>query len=63
MHACSKLTESGDVSIYNQSTLKVTQGALWESSEDSNGEMENYASPWLCKPRSNKVMFVVFVVS
>jgi hypothetical protein len=43
MCAHSKLTESGDVSFYNQSTLEVAQGALRESSEDSNGERENNA--------------------
>jgi hypothetical protein len=43
MHAYSKLTESGDVSIYSQRTLEVAQRALRESSEDSNGESENDA--------------------
>jgi hypothetical protein len=38
MHAHSNLTESGDVSFYSQSTSEVAQRALWESSEDSNGE-------------------------
>jgi hypothetical protein len=41
MHARSKLTESGDVSFYNQSTIEVAQRALRESSEDSNGVREN----------------------
>jgi hypothetical protein len=41
MCARSKLTESGDVSFYNQSTTDVTQRALRESNEDSNGEREN----------------------
>jgi hypothetical protein len=41
MHACSKLTESDDVSFYSQSTTDVAQRALRESSEDSNGEREN----------------------
>jgi hypothetical protein len=41
MCAHSKLTESGDVSYYCQSTADVTQRALRESSEDSNGEREN----------------------
>jgi hypothetical protein len=41
--ARSKLTESGDVSFYNQSTTDVAQRALRESSEDSNGERENDA--------------------
>jgi hypothetical protein len=40
MHARSKLTESGDVSYYRQSTVDVAQRALRESSEDSNGERE-----------------------
>jgi hypothetical protein len=40
MHAHSKLTESGDVSFYSQSTSEVAQRALWDSSEDSNGERE-----------------------
>jgi hypothetical protein len=40
-HARSKLTESGDVSFYSQSTSKVAQRALRESSEDSNDEREN----------------------
>jgi hypothetical protein len=43
MLAHSKLTESGDVSFYRQSTMNVTQRALRESSEDSNGERENNA--------------------
>jgi hypothetical protein len=43
MRARSKLTESGDVSFYNQSTSEVAQRALRESSEDSNGERENDA--------------------
>jgi hypothetical protein len=43
MCACCKLTESGDVSFYSQSTSKVTQRALRESSEDSNGERKNDA--------------------
>jgi hypothetical protein len=41
MRAWSKLTESGDVSYYNQSTTDVTQRALRESSEDLNDEREN----------------------
>jgi hypothetical protein len=41
MCARSKLTESGDVSFYNQSTTDITQMDLRESSEDSNGEWEN----------------------
>jgi hypothetical protein len=41
MHACSKLTESDDVSFYSQSTANVAQRALRESNEDSNGEREN----------------------
>jgi hypothetical protein len=43
MRACSKLTKSGDVSFYSQSTSEVAQSALRESSEDSNGEREIYA--------------------
>jgi hypothetical protein len=43
IHACSKLTESGNVSFYIQSTMEVAQMALRESSEDSNGERENSA--------------------
>jgi hypothetical protein len=43
MSARSKLTASGNVSYYSQSTMDVTQRALRESSEDSNGERENYA--------------------
>jgi hypothetical protein len=39
----SKLTESGDVSFYSQSTSEVAQRAMRESSEDSNGERENDA--------------------
>jgi hypothetical protein len=41
MCAQSKLTESGDVSYYKQSTADVAQRALRESSEDLNGEREN----------------------
>jgi hypothetical protein len=43
MCACSKLTESSDVSFYSLSTSEVAQRALRESSEDSNGERENDA--------------------
>ena len=43
MRARSKLTESGDVSYYSQSTADVAQRALRESSEDSNGERKNDA--------------------
>jgi hypothetical protein len=43
MRARSKLTESGDVSFYSQSTVEVAQRALRESIEDSNGERENDA--------------------
>jgi hypothetical protein len=43
MRACSKLTESSNVSFYSQSTSEVAQRALRESSEDSNGERENDA--------------------
>jgi hypothetical protein len=43
MRARSKLTESGDVSLYSQSTSEVAQRALRESSKDSNGERENNA--------------------
>ncbi len=38
-----KLTESGDVSFYSQSTVDVAEMALRESSEDSNGERKNDA--------------------
>jgi hypothetical protein len=41
MHAGSKLTQSGNVSFYSQSTSEVAQRALRESSEDSNGERKN----------------------
>jgi hypothetical protein len=43
MCARSKLTKSGDVSFYNQSTSEVSQRALRESSEYLNGERENNA--------------------
>jgi hypothetical protein len=43
MRAHSKLTESGDVSFYSQSTADVTQRTLRDSNEDSNGERENDA--------------------
>jgi hypothetical protein len=43
MCACSKLSKSGDVSFYSQSTSKVAQRALRESSENSNGERKNDA--------------------
>jgi hypothetical protein len=43
MHAHSKLTESGDVSFYSQSTSEVAQRALRESNKDSNGERKNDA--------------------
>jgi hypothetical protein len=41
MRAHSKLTESGDIRFYSQSTSKVAQRALRESVKDSNGEREN----------------------
>jgi hypothetical protein len=41
MCAHSKLTDSGVVSFYSQSTLEVAQRALRESSIDSNGERED----------------------
>jgi hypothetical protein len=41
IRAHSKLTKSGDVSLYSQSTSEVAQWALRKSSEDSNGEREN----------------------
>jgi hypothetical protein len=41
MHAHSKLTGSGDVSFYSQSTSEVAERALSKSNEDSNGEREN----------------------
>jgi hypothetical protein len=47
----SKLTESGDVSFYSQSTVDVAQRALRESSKDLNGERENDA---LSKALQNK---------
>jgi hypothetical protein len=63
MHPRSKLTESGDVSFYSQSTSEVAQRALRESSEDSNGEKETTPSLRPCKPRSNESVFMVFPVS
>jgi hypothetical protein len=36
MRARTKLIESGDVTLYNQSTSKVAQRALRESNQDSN---------------------------
>jgi hypothetical protein len=41
IRAHSKMTESSDVSFYNQSTSDVAQRIMRESSEDSNGEREN----------------------
>jgi hypothetical protein len=52
MRAHSKLTESGDVSFYSQSTSEVAQRPLRESSEDSNGEREMTPSPRPYKPTS-----------
>jgi hypothetical protein len=43
MCAFFKLTESGDVSFYSQSTSDVAQRALRESNEDSNDERKNDA--------------------
>ncbi len=43
MRAHSKLTESGDVTFYIESTSELAQRAMRESSEDSNGERENDA--------------------
>jgi hypothetical protein len=43
MHARSRLSTSGNVSFYRQSTLEVAQRALRETSEDSNGERKKYA--------------------
>jgi hypothetical protein len=39
----SKLTESGNVSFYSQSTTDVAQRALRENNEDLNGERKNDA--------------------
>jgi hypothetical protein len=41
IRAHSKMTKSGNVGFFNQSTSEVAQRALRESSEDSNGEKEN----------------------
>jgi hypothetical protein len=41
MRACSRLTESGNVSFYSKSTAEVAQRALRESSKDSDGERES----------------------
>jgi hypothetical protein len=43
MRSRSKLTESGNVIFYSQSTSEVAQRALRESKKDSNGERENEA--------------------
>jgi hypothetical protein len=43
MCAHSKLTESDDVTFYNESTLELAQRDMRESSKDSNGERENNA--------------------
>jgi hypothetical protein len=43
MHAQFKLTGSGDVTFYSQSTSELAQRAMRESSEDWNGERENDA--------------------
>jgi hypothetical protein len=43
MYAHSKLTESGNVNFYSQSTSEVAQRALRESSKDSNDERKNDA--------------------
>jgi hypothetical protein len=43
MRPHSKLTKSGNVSFYSQSTSEVAQRALRESYEDLNGERENDA--------------------
>jgi hypothetical protein len=53
--ARSKLTESGDVSFYNQSTSEVAQRALRESSEDSNGERENNAHTKTLQTKEQRV--------
>jgi hypothetical protein len=63
MCACSKLTKSGNVSFYSQSTSVVAQRALRESSEDSNGERENDALSKSLQAKENEVVFMVFVVS
>jgi stress response protein SCP2 len=62
MRAHSKLTESGDASFYSQSTSEVAQRALRQSNEDSNGERDNDTITKPYKPRSNEVMFMVFLV-
>jgi hypothetical protein len=62
MHARSKLTESGDVSYYSQSTTDVAQRALRESREDSNGDRENEALSKALQTKSNIAVCVVFLV-
>jgi hypothetical protein len=63
MCACSKLIESGDVSFYSYSTSEVAQRALRESTETQMVKGKMALLPRLYKPRSNDVVFIVFLVS
>jgi 23S rRNA A2030 N6-methylase RlmJ len=62
MRAHSKLTESDDISFYCQSTLKVAQRALRESSKDSIDERENdaFTKALQTKQQQDNVSHLVF---
>jgi hypothetical protein len=63
MHNHSKLTESGDVSFYNQSTSEVAQRALGRVAKTQMVKGKMMPSPRLCKLRSNEAVFVVFPIT
>jgi hypothetical protein len=63
MHARSKLSKSGDVSFYNQSTSEVAQRAFRESSEDPNDERKNDALTKAMQTKINDAVFMVFLIS
>jgi hypothetical protein len=63
MRAHSMLIESGDVSFYSQSTSVVAQRASGRAAKTQMMKGKMMPSPRPCKPRSNEVMFMVFLVS
>jgi hypothetical protein len=59
----SKLTESGDISFYSQSTLEVAQKALGRVAKTQMVKGKMMPSPRLCKLSCNEAMFVVFPIT
>jgi hypothetical protein len=66
MCAHSMLTESGNVTFYSHSTLELAQRDVRERERAAKTQMvraKTTPKPRSCKPRSNEVMFLVFLVS